>query len=89
MPCRHFRVSGQVQGVFFRATAQETASALGLRGWVRNTEDGQVELVACGSDAGLNELERWLRHGPPRARVNGVTTRDTAPEEFADFSIRY
>lgn len=89
MPCRHFRVSGHVQGVFFRATAQETAGALGLCGWVRNTADGQVELVACGEDEALAELERWLRHGPPRARVNGVTVRDAAPENFTDFSIRY
>ncbi|OGI38849.1 MAG: acylphosphatase, partial [Candidatus Muproteobacteria bacterium RBG_16_62_13] len=64
MSCRHYLVSGQVQGVFFRATAQETANALGLCGWVRNTGDDRVELVACGSEASLGELERWLRRGP-------------------------
>lgn len=87
MSCRHFRVSGQVQGVFFRATTQETANALGLRGWVRNTEDDQVELVACGDDAALGELERWLRRGPPRARVIAVARTDVPMEVFPDFRI--
>lgn len=89
MPCRHYLVAGSVQGVFFRATAQETARALGLRGWVRNTDDGGVELVACGDEAKLGELERWLHRGPPRARVKGVTAKAVEPESFPDFAVRY
>ena len=89
MPCRRYLVSGHVQGVFFRATAQETAISLDLRGWVRNSDDGRVELVACGDEAALGELERWLRRGPPRARVSDVAVREMEPGDFPDFSIRY
>ncbi len=86
--CRHFLVSGQVQGVFFRASAQATASGLGLTGWVRNLPDGRVELVACGDEAGLKKLERWLWQGPSYARVEEVEVSDTAPETFTDFTVR-
>ncbi len=89
MPCRQYLVSGHVQGVFFRATAQETAMALGLRGWVRNTADDRVELAACGDEAALDELERWLRRGPPQARVSDVAVREMESGDFPDFSIRY
>ncbi len=87
MPCRQYLVSGHVQGVFFRATTQEIAIALGLRGWVRNGDDGQVELMACGDEAALGELERWLRHGPPRAQVTAVARTDVPVEVFPDFRV--
>ncbi len=87
MLCRQYLVSGHVQGVFFRATTQEIAIALGLRGWVRNGDDGGVELVACGDEAALGELERWLRHGPPRARVTAVARTDVPVEVFPDFRV--
>ena len=76
--CRHFLVSGQVQGVFFRASTETTARRLGLTGWVRNRRDGCVELVACGEAAPLKELEQWLWQGPPPARggrVGGVANK--------------
>jgi acylphosphatase len=86
--CRHFRVHGQVQGVFFRASTQEIARRLGLRGWVRNGEDGSVELVACGADAQLAALEEWLWQGPPSARVTGVERAAAASQEFDGFEVR-
>lgn len=86
--CRRFLVSGQVQGVFFRASTQDTARKLGLSGWVRNLADGRVELVACGEDAPLKELEQWLHQGPRHARVEQVTVQDTATESFTGFSVR-
>ena len=86
--CRHFLVSGRVQGVFFRAATEDAARRLGLTGWVRNLADGSVELVACGMEAKLAELERWLRQGPPRARVEQVQSRETELQSFSDFSIR-
>ena len=86
--CRHFIVSGQVQGVFFRASTESIARRLGLGGWVRNLPDGQVELIACGEESKLQELERRLWQGPPRARVESVKTRALAAESFNGFSVR-
>ena len=86
--CRHFLVSGQVQGVFFRAATEAAARRLGLTGWVRNLADGSVELVACGEEAKLMELERWLWQGPPRARVEQVRSREAELQTFSDFSVR-
>jgi len=86
--CVYFRVSGRVQGVFYRASTQEQARKLGLAGWVRNCEDGEVELIACGNAAGLEALERWLWQGPPSARVNGVRRREAPLQSFQDFSVR-
>lgn len=86
--CRHFIVSGQVQGVFFRASTESTARRLGLTGWVRNLRDGRVELVACGEEAPLRELEQWLRQGPRHARVEQVAVQEAALESFPGFSVR-
>lgn len=86
--CRHFLVSGQVQGVFFRTSTETTARRLGLGGWVRNLPDGKVEVVACGAEAKLKELEQWLWQGPPHARVAQVTVQETAPQAFTGFSVR-
>jgi acylphosphatase len=86
--CRHFLVSGQVQGVFFRAATEAAARRLGVTGWVRNLADGSVELVACGEDTKLSELERWLWQGPPRARVEQVVATDVELQSFHAFSIR-
>ena len=86
--CRHFLVSGRVQGVFFRAATQDAARRWGVTGWVRNRADGGVELVACGEEAKLAELERWLWQGPPRSRVTQVSSREAELEAFDGFSIR-
>lgn len=86
--CRHYRVSGYVQGVFFRASTREKARGLGLTGWVRNLADGRVEAVACGELAQLELLEQWLRQGPELAKVDSVevTAEDYTP--YAGFEIR-
>jgi acylphosphatase len=86
--CRHYRVSGRVQGVFFRAATRQQACALGLTGWVRNLADGRVEAVVCGEDAQLDLLEQWLRRGPELAEVDSVevTAEDYTP--YGGFEIR-
>ena len=66
------RVTGRVQGVFYRASAADRASELGLVGWVRNAADGSVELEAEGPPERLEELIAWCRRGPPAARVSDV-----------------
>ena len=86
--CRHFLVSGQVQGVFFRSATESVARRLGLSGWVRNLADSRVELVACGTASKLEELEQWLWQGPPHARVEHVISADVELQSFHDFSVR-
>lgn len=88
MACAHWRVSGQVQGVFFRASTETVARRLGLRGWVRNSENGDVELVACGEMPQLEELEKWLWRGPSSARVTNVHRSPAPFQIFQGFEIR-
>ncbi|HWG20753.1 MAG TPA: acylphosphatase [Terracidiphilus sp.] len=68
----HFLIRGRVQGVGFRWFVQREAGELDLRGWVRNTEEGDVEVVASGSVDDLNELRSSLRRGPRGSRVDQV-----------------
>ena len=68
----HVRISGRVQGVFFRATCAEEARSRGLAGWVRNASDGAVEAEFEGGDAQVAAMLAWCRQGPPAARVVGV-----------------
>ena len=65
----HFLVQGRVQGVGFRWFVHREASELALRGWVRNTEDGDVEVVAAGTAEDLDALRQSLRRGPRGSRV--------------------
>jgi acylphosphatase len=68
----HFLIKGRVQGVGFRWFVHREASELALRGWVRNTEDGDVEVVASGTPDDLAELRESLRRGPRGSRVDRV-----------------
>ena len=88
MECKHFLVSGRVQGVYFRAYTQQQAERLMLTGWVRNLRDGRVEVLACGDDAALTALQEWLWQGPELARVNAVSSESVATEHHSDFRIR-
>ena len=83
-----FRVSGRVQGVFFRASAREIARELGLSGWIRNLADGRVEALASGSPEALDAFGRWLARGPDRARVTGVATETCHEDPSEGFDIR-
>ena len=79
----HLWISGQVQGVFFRATTREEARARGLTGWVRNAPDGRVEAELQGDAAAVEELIAECRTGPPMAKVEDVEVADIAvdPQE--------
>lgn len=83
MPTVRFLVSGRVQGVFFRASARAEATRLGIAGSASNLADGRVEVIAIGSDAALDALERWLWQGPPSAKVEAVT-REVIPDRHPD-----
>ena len=85
----HLRVRGRVQGVFFRVSAVEQALDLRLTGFVRNRNDGSIEIVAEGPDDSLAALRAWCEHGPPGAIVQGIEEIDEPPTgKFADFTVR-
>ena len=79
-------VSGRVQGVYFRASTVAEAERLQLRGWARNLDDGTVEVVACGDAAAVSRLAGWLWHGPPAARVVGVSVAEWDGEVPSSFT---
>jgi len=83
-----YRVRGRVQGVGFRYFVHQSALALGVRGWVRNDDDGSVEVYAVGTAAQLSELTGYLRKGPRWAEVRGVDENEAAVEDHAGFSVR-
>ena len=81
-------VRGRVQGVYFRASTQREAKRLGLTGWVRNRQDGGVEMCVEGEEEELKELIAWAHKGPTAARVERVDVRWRGyAGEFADFRI--
>jgi acylphosphatase len=79
MKAARFLVRGKVQGVFFRASAQQRATELGLTGHARNLIDGSVEVVAQGEADALETLAEWLRVGPPSARVDELYEEPLEP----------
>ena len=84
------RIAGRVQGVGFRFSAVDEARRLGLTGWVRNTYDGDVELIAEGDAQRLQQLVAWCRSGPPGARVTRVEDKWLPyTGEFDGFRIRH
>jgi len=78
---RHFLVKGRVQGVGFRWFVHREAAALELSGWVRNTEDGHVEVLAAGDPDALGDLEQALRKGSRGSRVDAVIQHELDEKE--------
>ena len=78
---RYFLVKGRVQGVGFRWFVHREAAALDLRGWVRNTESGHVEVVAAGDEANIERLHALLAKGSRGSRVDVIEQRDLDPSE--------
>ncbi len=86
----HLYISGRVQGVFYRACTQEEAKGLGLKGWVKNLDDGRVEVVCEGVREDILKLIEWCRVGPPGAIVRDVKVDWEPPTgEFNEFRIIY
>jgi len=82
---RRVVVSGRVQGVWFRDSCRSEAVTRGVAGWVRNRADGAVEAVFEGEPRAVAAMVDWCRHGPPRARVDGVeVTEEAVTEEAVD-----
>ncbi len=84
---RRVRVRGRVQGVVFRASTQDRASALGVQGWVRNCPDGSVEAVFEGDPAAVEAAIAFCREGPRWAHVERVDVLEERPEGLRGFEI--
>ena len=85
---RHIRVSGVVQGVFFRAWAQGQARELGVSGWIRNCPDGAVEAHLAGEQDVVDRMIERLRRGPSNARVADVEVEEEPPQTIGRFEVR-
>ncbi|ROS23826.1 acylphosphatase [Cellulomonas sp. PhB150] len=89
MSSRRVVVHGSVQGVGFRWSARAEAERLGVRGWVRNEDDGSVEAFLTGADEAVEELVAWFRAGPPGAVVTSTDVQAAEGEGAEGFSIRH
>jgi acylphosphatase len=85
---RHIRVTGRVQGVFYRAWTREQATALGVAGCVRNCPDGSVEAHVEGEAAAVEALVERMREGPRGARVAALSAADAEVTDLAGFEVR-
>jgi acylphosphatase len=94
---RRFRITGKVQGVYFRHSTRLEAERLAIRGLARNLPDGSVEVIAQGTPAAVESLREWLHRGPAMARVASVKELELSAHDLdavaehhtpASFSIR-
>jgi acylphosphatase len=85
---RRVWIAGRVQGVWFRESCREQASALKVHGWVRNSVDGRVEAVLEGSEEAVERIVAWCHEGPRRARVDEVEVTVEEPLGEAGFRVR-
>ena len=83
------RVTGRVQGVFFRVWTMEQADALGVSGWVRNCPDGSVEALLSGEEASVAEMIERMRRGPPGAKVERLAEESIEGSDSGGFAIRH
>jgi acylphosphatase len=87
MKTAHLKISGKVQGVFFRARAGEVAKKLAVSGWIRNNKDGQVEACISGDEKAIEEFILWCKKGPERAEVENVSVKYVDLQKFENFKI--
>jgi acylphosphatase len=82
------KIKGVVQGVFFRQSTLEKARELDITGWIRNCEDGSVELEAEGDENLLRVFVQWCHRGPRNAVVSNVESKNVDPKNFIAFEIK-
>lgn len=82
------RVIGKVQGVYYRKSTQEEALRLGVKGFVKNEEDGSVYMEAEGDEGSLQKLVVWCKAGPKRAEVREVRVEEGSLQNFKEFVIK-
>ena len=86
---RHLRLTGLVQGVFFRAWAQGEARELGVSGWIRNCPDGSVEAHLSGEESAVERMVERMRRGPSNARIADIVVEEEPPESPGRFEVRH
>ncbi|HHE76436.1 MAG TPA: acylphosphatase [Candidatus Parcubacteria bacterium] len=85
----HIFVSGVVQGVFFRASVAEKARNLDLSGWIKNLDDGRVEIIFEGSEERIKKMVFWIRSEPGMWRIKDIQIEwQSYKEDFNNFEIR-
>lgn len=88
MKTNHIRVTGKVQGVYFRASAKQKAQNLGVTGYIKNESDGSVLLEVEGEDEAVNYMVKWCKQGPALARVSNIEVKNEASRNFVSFDIK-
>lgn len=81
------KISGKVQGVFFRASAKEQADALGVVGFAQNQPDGSLYVEAEGEEEALDKFVNWCKKSPPLARVEFVEIEEGRPKGYSEFKV--
>jgi len=85
----HVRVSGRVQGVYYRAYTRDRAKSLGINGWVRNIPGGGVEAVLEGERRQVGEMLKVMKSGPSGSVVLGMELSEIEAKGYNDFEIKY
>ena len=86
----HIFVTGRVQGVFFRQSTRVMAIKNNVNGWVRNLDDGRVEIVAEGETQNIDNLKNWCKTGPANSRVDEFEfSEEDFTNEFENFQVKY
>jgi acylphosphatase len=83
----HLLIEGEVQGVFYRATAKEMADKSGITGWIKNTWEGNVEAMITGNETSVQKFIDWCWQGPKKANVTNVTVTKKEETSFNNFSV--
>lgn len=85
---KHLIIEGRVQGVWYRDSTRIRATELGIKGWVKNRPDGNVEIIAEGPESNIRKFIEWCHEGPPYAVVSKITeTPQEFRNEFDSFNI--
>ncbi len=83
----HIKISGHVQGVFFRASAKEQALLNNIKGWIKNTKEGDVEAIVFGEERALVAFIAWCHRGPEKAQVVEVLVTPLEKQMFNEFKV--
>jgi acylphosphatase len=81
------KITGRVQGIFFRESVKIVADRLGIKGFARNEADGGVTIEVEGNEPAMAEFTAWCRHGSKSARVESVKITESPAQNFKDFAV--
>ena len=83
----HLTISGRVQGVFFRAEAKDNALLYNIKGWIKNTNEGDVEAIVTGQEKDIEKFITWCHRGPEKAHVTDVSVTPLEKQIFSEFKV--